>query len=62
MSEIMFLFGFPLLTKNLLFIIQIACKAISMIGDPKAEIVRKITDIHADALVMGSRNLGTIKR
>ncbi|KAI9278448.1 hypothetical protein BDA99DRAFT_554082 [Phascolomyces articulosus] len=41
---------------------QIACKAISMIGDPKAEIIRKIQDIHADTLIMGSRNLGTIKR
>ncbi|KAI7854766.1 hypothetical protein BDC45DRAFT_508064 [Circinella umbellata] len=41
---------------------QIACKAISMIGDPKVEIIRKITDIHADTLVMGSRNLGTIQR
>ncbi|KAI9497678.1 hypothetical protein BDB00DRAFT_803589 [Zychaea mexicana] len=41
---------------------QIACKAISMIGDPKAELVRKVKDTHADALIMGSRNLGTIKR
>ncbi|KAI8141969.1 hypothetical protein BJV82DRAFT_616623 [Fennellomyces sp. T-0311] len=41
---------------------KIACKAISMIGDPKQEIVRKVTEIHADTLIMGSRNLGTFKR
>ncbi|KAJ8662397.1 hypothetical protein O0I10_002091 [Lichtheimia ornata] len=41
---------------------QIACKAVSMIGDPKAEIVRKVQETHADVLIMGSRNMGTIRR
>ncbi|ORY98493.1 hypothetical protein BCR43DRAFT_487628 [Syncephalastrum racemosum] len=41
---------------------RIACKAISMIGEPKNEIVRKATEIKADMLIMGSRNMGTIKR
>ncbi|KAI9313422.1 hypothetical protein BX666DRAFT_1817847, partial [Dichotomocladium elegans] len=41
---------------------KIACKAVSMIGDPKAEIIRKAEEVHANALIMGSRNLGTIKR
>ncbi|KAF7730003.1 hypothetical protein EC973_003416 [Apophysomyces ossiformis] len=41
---------------------KIACKAISMIGDAGTEIVRKATETKADALVMGSRNLGVVKR
>lgn len=41
---------------------QIACKAVSMIGDPKAEIVRKVQETNADVLIMGSRNMGTIRR
>ncbi|KAI9318215.1 hypothetical protein BX666DRAFT_1936076 [Dichotomocladium elegans] len=41
---------------------NIVCKAISMMGDPKVEIIRKATEIHAEALIMGSRRLGTIKR
>ncbi|KAI7875953.1 adenine nucleotide alpha hydrolases-like protein [Lichtheimia hyalospora FSU 10163] len=41
---------------------QISCKAVSMIGDPKAEIIRKVQETHADVLIMGSRNMGTIRR
>ncbi|CAO3613303.1 unnamed protein product [Cunninghamella blakesleeana] len=41
---------------------QIACKAISMIGDPKSEIVRKVKEVKADAVVVGSRNFGIVKR
>lgn len=33
-----------------------------MIGEAKTEIVRKATEIKADALIMGSRQMGTIKR
>lgn len=33
-----------------------------MIGEPKNEIVRKATETKADVLIMGSRNMGTIKR
>jgi len=43
-------------------IIQVACKAISMVGDPKAELVRKITEVKADVAIVGSRNYGVIKR
>ncbi|KAI8096899.1 uncharacterized protein BX664DRAFT_325130 [Halteromyces radiatus] len=41
---------------------KIACKAISMVGDPKTEIVRKATEVKADAVIVGSRNYGIIKR
>ncbi|SAM07787.1 hypothetical protein [Absidia glauca] len=41
---------------------QIACKAISMVGDPKSEIVRKATESKADVVIVGSRNYGMIKR
>ncbi|RUS20782.1 hypothetical protein BC937DRAFT_94398 [Endogone sp. FLAS-F59071] len=41
---------------------QIACKAIAMRGDPRDEIVRKVQELNADVLIMGSRGLGTLKR
>ncbi|KAI8343620.1 hypothetical protein BC941DRAFT_411887 [Chlamydoabsidia padenii] len=41
---------------------QIACKAISLVGDPKSEIVRKATECKADVIIVGSRNYGIIKR
>ncbi|ORZ21449.1 hypothetical protein BCR42DRAFT_448289 [Absidia repens] len=41
---------------------KIACKAISMVGDPKSEIVRKATETKADVIIVGSRNYGLIKR
>ncbi|CAG8700877.1 6436_t:CDS:2, partial [Racocetra persica] len=39
-----------------------ACKAIAMRGDARDEIVRKVVEINADALVVGSRGLGALKR
>lgn len=33
-----------------------------MIGEPKTEIIRKVSEVKADVLIMGSRNMGTIKR
>ncbi|KAI9021467.1 hypothetical protein CLU79DRAFT_753444 [Phycomyces nitens] len=41
---------------------NILCRAISIIGEPKAEIIRKSREVQADVLIMGSRKLGTIKR
>lgn len=41
---------------------NVACQAIALIGDPKEEIIRKVKQIRADVLLMGSRNLGTVKR
>ncbi|KAI9299416.1 hypothetical protein BJ944DRAFT_274248, partial [Cunninghamella echinulata] len=41
---------------------HIACQAIAMVGDPKIEIIRKIKEIRADVLIMGSRKLGAVKR
>ncbi|KAG1123699.1 hypothetical protein G6F42_010301 [Rhizopus arrhizus] len=41
---------------------KVACKAISMVGDPKAEILRKATEIKSDVVLMGARKMGTIKR
>ncbi|GAN03395.1 universal stress protein YxiE-like [Mucor ambiguus] len=41
---------------------KVACKAISMVGDPKAEILRKTKEIKADVVLMGARKMGTIKR
>ncbi|KAF0531637.1 adenine nucleotide alpha hydrolases-like protein [Gigaspora margarita] len=39
-----------------------ACKAIAMQGDPREEIVRKVSELHASALIVGSRGLGILKR
>ncbi|CAG8526419.1 10450_t:CDS:2 [Funneliformis mosseae] len=39
-----------------------ACKAIAMKGDARDEIVRKVAELNADALVIGSRGLGALKR
>ncbi|CAG8746086.1 8280_t:CDS:2, partial [Cetraspora pellucida] len=39
-----------------------ACKAIAMRGDARDEIVRKVSELNADALVVGSRGLGALKR
>ncbi|TPX32713.1 hypothetical protein SmJEL517_g04240 [Synchytrium microbalum] len=41
---------------------NIACKAIAMRGDPRDEITRKVQELNADVLVVGSRGLGAIKR
>lgn len=41
---------------------QIACQAVALVGDPKEEIIRKVKEIRADVLLMGSRNLGAVKR
>ncbi|KAI8338093.1 hypothetical protein BC941DRAFT_452105 [Chlamydoabsidia padenii] len=41
---------------------QIACQAFALAGDPKEEIIRKVKEIRADVLLMGSRNLGPVKR
>ncbi|RHZ43526.1 hypothetical protein Glove_1033g25 [Diversispora epigaea] len=37
-------------------------KAIAMRGDARDEIVRKVFELNADALILGSRGLGAIKR
>ncbi|CAG8550765.1 12472_t:CDS:2 [Ambispora gerdemannii] len=39
-----------------------ACKAIAMRGDARDEIVRKVEEVCADSLVIGSRGLGALKR
>uniref|UniRef100_A0A1D1Z533 Universal stress protein A-like protein n=1 Tax=Anthurium amnicola TaxID=1678845 RepID=A0A1D1Z533_9ARAE len=39
-----------------------ACKAIAMRGDAREEIVRKVAELNSDALVIGSRGLGVLKR
>ncbi|CAO3692863.1 unnamed protein product [Rhizopus stolonifer] len=41
---------------------EIACKAISMVGEPKTEILRKCKEIKADVVLMGARKMGAIKR
>ncbi|KAI9247818.1 hypothetical protein EDC94DRAFT_625769 [Helicostylum pulchrum] len=41
---------------------KIACKAISMVGDPKSELLRKAKEIRADVVLMGARKMGAIKR
>ena len=37
-------------------------KAVALRGDPRDELTRKIKEIHADLVVMGSRGHGAIKR
>jgi nucleotide-binding universal stress UspA family protein len=32
------------------------------LGEPKLEIVRKVTELNADVLLIGSRQLGSVKR
>ncbi|KAI8345306.1 hypothetical protein EDC96DRAFT_521731 [Choanephora cucurbitarum] len=41
---------------------KIACKAISMVGDPKLELLRKAKEIKSDVVLMGARKMGAIKR
>ncbi|KAF7722050.1 hypothetical protein EC973_003732 [Apophysomyces ossiformis] len=41
---------------------KIAFKAVAMIGEPKVEIIRKVQEIQADVLIMGSRHHGLIQR
>ncbi|KAI9472286.1 MAG: hypothetical protein EXX96DRAFT_583531 [Benjaminiella poitrasii] len=41
---------------------NIAVRAIALLGEPRTEIVRKVTELKADILIMGSRKLGTVKR
>lgn len=40
----------------------IATKAIAVRGDAREEIVRKVVELGADTLIMGSRGLGALKR
>ena len=37
-------------------------KAISLRGDARDELTRKVDELHVDLLIIGSRGLGTIKR
>ncbi|OBZ87725.1 Universal stress protein A-like protein [Choanephora cucurbitarum] len=39
-----------------------AIRAIALIGDPKHEIVRKVTEIKAEVLLLGSRQLSAMQR
>nr|CAG8434638.1 1411_t:CDS:2 [Entrophospora candida] len=39
-----------------------ACKAIAMRGDARDEIVRKVGELNAEALILGNRGLGALKR
>ncbi|KAI8340409.1 hypothetical protein BD560DRAFT_377628 [Blakeslea trispora] len=39
-----------------------AIRAIALIGEPKHEIVRKVTELKAEALLIGSRQLSTMQR
>ncbi|RHZ52455.1 hypothetical protein Glove_461g46 [Diversispora epigaea] len=41
---------------------KFACKAIAMQGDARDEIVRKVSELKADALILGCHGLGAIKR
>ncbi|KAG2203943.1 hypothetical protein INT47_007526 [Mucor saturninus] len=41
---------------------KVACKAISMVGDPKSELLRKAKEIKADVVLVGARKMGAIKR
>ncbi|KAI9275986.1 hypothetical protein BY458DRAFT_141536 [Sporodiniella umbellata] len=41
---------------------KIACKAISMVGEPKVELLRKCEEIKTDVVLMGARKMGAIKR
>ncbi|KAM3589407.1 hypothetical protein VKS41_000273 [Umbelopsis sp. WA50703] len=41
---------------------KIACKAISMHGDPQNEIVKKSQEVKADIVIVGSHGSGLIKR
>ncbi|KAJ3337275.1 hypothetical protein HDU93_001362 [Gonapodya sp. JEL0774] len=41
---------------------HISVKAIAMRGDPRDEVVRKVTELDADVLIMGSRGMGALKR
>lgn len=37
-------------------------RAIALLGEPRNEIVRKVDELKVDVLLMGSRQLGTVKR
>ncbi|CAG8617803.1 23986_t:CDS:2 [Dentiscutata erythropus] len=39
-----------------------SCKAIAMRGDAREEIVRKVSELKASTLIVGSRGLGALKR
>jgi hypothetical protein len=50
---------------NIIFMynVKIAMRAIALVGDPKVEIVKKkVSKLEANVLVMGTRQLGSIKR
>ncbi|KAI8888347.1 adenine nucleotide alpha hydrolases-like protein [Backusella circina FSU 941] len=40
----------------------IAVRAIALLGEPKHEVLKKVAELKADVLIMGTRQLGTIKR
>ncbi|KAJ3127095.1 hypothetical protein HK098_006792 [Nowakowskiella sp. JEL0407] len=39
-----------------------ACRAIALHGDAREELVKKVDELNADLLIMGSRGLGNFKR
>lgn len=41
---------------------KVAVRAIALAGEPKVEIIRKVTELNADVLLLGSRRLGTVQR
>ncbi|KAI8969912.1 hypothetical protein BDF20DRAFT_838336 [Mycotypha africana] len=41
---------------------NIAVRAIALTGDPREEVIRKVTELEANVLIMGSRQLGSVKR
>jgi nucleotide-binding universal stress UspA family protein len=41
---------------------KFALKAISLSGDARDEITRKVEEIHADLLIVGSRGMGVVRR
>jgi nucleotide-binding universal stress UspA family protein len=42
--------------------LKFTVKAISLRGDAREELVRKVDELHIDLLIIGSRGLGSIKR
>ncbi|CAN1331977.1 Universal stress protein A-like protein [Linum perenne] len=48
--------------QNLVIILPVAVRTQVVIGDPKEKICEIVESLHADLLVMGSRDFGPIKR